>query len=182
MRGRKPKWESRALEFYGRLASWKQMPESARLSLRALARQLGTSHQLLSHYLRGWPKWQAKQYRRRAKEIRSRAEIENRTLTLWEAQQARVYDQAASQVMIESVLDRCMMDLERDANVGRLKRVQVKMLKLLASRGWRKAQDILAKYTFDRTLKGNSSCAEEIREAIEGQHARQHSPVKIICQ
>lgn len=56
MRGRKPKWESRALEFYGRLARWKQSPESSRPSLRALARELGTSHQLLSHYLKRCPK------------------------------------------------------------------------------------------------------------------------------
>src|SRR6266852_6759903 len=73
MRGRKHKWESRALEFYGRLARWKQTPESARPSLRALARQLGTSHQLLSHYLRSWAKWQAKECRRQAEEIRASA-------------------------------------------------------------------------------------------------------------
>src|SRR5215831_16932874 len=97
MRGRKPKWESRALEFYGRLASWKQTPESVRPSLRALARELGTSHQLLNHYLRNWHKWQAKEYRRKAQEIRARAEMQNRTLTPREEQQATSYDQEAFQ-------------------------------------------------------------------------------------
>ena len=64
MRGRKPNDESKAAEIRAKLAAWKQMPESSRPSLRELARELGTSHQLLSHYLQGWEKWQAKEYRR----------------------------------------------------------------------------------------------------------------------
>lgn len=120
MRGRKPKWESRGLEFYGRLATWRQTPESVRPSLRALARQLGTSHQLLSHYLRSWAKWQAKEYRRQAEEIRSNAEVERRSLTAWEEQQAEVYDQAAFQCMIESALEKAVKQFERDANAGTL--------------------------------------------------------------
>ena len=46
MRGRKPKQESREPEVRARLAAWKQMPEDARPSLRVLAREFGTSHQL----------------------------------------------------------------------------------------------------------------------------------------
>lgn len=145
MRGRKPKLESRALEFYGRLARWKQAPESARPSLRALARELGTSHQLLGHYLQNWANWQAMEYRRQAKEIRARAERENRTLTPWEEQQARAYDQEAFQWMIESAVEKNIMELERAANAGRLNRVGVKLLKLFASRGYPKAQKILEK-------------------------------------
>lgn len=49
MRGRKPKQESRAAEIRARLAEWKRMPEFSRLSLRALARELSTTHQLLSY-------------------------------------------------------------------------------------------------------------------------------------
>lgn len=100
MRGRKPKQESRAVEFYGTLAAWKQMSQSSRPSLRALARQIGTSHQLLSHYLQRWEKWQAKECTRRGKEIRARAEAENRSLTPWEAQQAEAYDRDAFQFML----------------------------------------------------------------------------------
>ena len=59
-RGRKPTAQSHAAEIRGKLAAWKQTPESVRPSLRVLARQIGTSHQLLSHYLQGWDKWQAK--------------------------------------------------------------------------------------------------------------------------
>jgi len=130
------------LEFYGRLARWRQTPESARPSLRALARELGTSHQLLSHYPQNWAKWQTKEYRRRAEEIRASAEMENRTLTPWEEQQARVYDQEAFQWMIESDLEKAMRHLERDGDTGRLNRAKVKMLRLLASRGYAKAQKI----------------------------------------
>jgi len=155
MRGRKHKWESRALEFYGRLARWKQTPESARPSLRALARQLGTSHQLLSHYLRSWAKWQAKECRRQAEEIRARAEMENRTLKPWEEQQASAYDQEALHWMIESASEKSIMELEHDANVGGLNRLQFKLLKLLASRGCPKAQKILEKLSGGERSENN---------------------------
>jgi len=56
-RGRKPKQESRAEEFRQRLMAWNQMPVRSRPSLRALARELGTSHQLLKQYLDGLEKW-----------------------------------------------------------------------------------------------------------------------------
>jgi hypothetical protein len=56
MSGRKTEQESRATEFRQRLMAWKQTPESQRPSLRALARELGTSHQLLKHYLDGLEK------------------------------------------------------------------------------------------------------------------------------
>jgi hypothetical protein len=61
MQGRKTKQESRADEFRQRLLAWKQIPESLRPSLRELARELGTSHQLLEHYLGGLEKWQHKE-------------------------------------------------------------------------------------------------------------------------
>ena len=47
MKGRKPKQESRAMEFRRELLAWKQIPEASRPSLRSLACDLGTSHQLL---------------------------------------------------------------------------------------------------------------------------------------
>jgi len=172
MRGRKPKWESRAVEFYGTLARWKQAPESARPSLRALARELGTSQQLLSHYLERletWQaEWQAKEYRRQAKDIRARAEAEHRSLTPWEAQRAEAYDQEAFQWMIESMLISTLKQLERDTKAGSLHTEQVKMLRFMASRRYRNAHEILAKYTLERAMKGNSSAAREIRKAIEG--------------
>ena len=73
-RGRKPAGESRAAEIRARLAEWKQTPEAQRISLRALAVELGTSHQLLSFYLRRCDKWQ----------IKDRAQSEKRSLTVEE--------------------------------------------------------------------------------------------------
>jgi hypothetical protein len=74
MSGRKTKHESRAAELQAKLAVWNQTAESARPSLRGLARELGTSHQLLSHYLAGLEEWMAREqkeaYEREAEEIR----------------------------------------------------------------------------------------------------------------
>ena len=78
MKGRKPKAESHAAEIRAKLAAWKQTPEYLRPSLRDLARQMGTSHQLLAHYLRRLEKWQAKECEDKARRLRARAEAENR--------------------------------------------------------------------------------------------------------
>jgi hypothetical protein len=155
MRGRKPKEESRAAEIRAKLAAWRRMPDSSRPSLRALARELGTSHQLLSHYLQRWEKWQAKECHQRANEIRTRAEAENRSLTAWEEQQAHADDQTAVQSMMESMFSNTLRQLERDAKDGRLAAIQVKMLRLLASRGYGKAQKILEKLSGTEKSKNN---------------------------
>jgi hypothetical protein len=49
--------ESRSTEFRQRLIEWQCLPKSARPSLRALARGLNTTHQLLSFYLMGLDRW-----------------------------------------------------------------------------------------------------------------------------
>lgn len=56
MRGRKPKQESRGTEICTRLTEWRRLPKSERQSLRSLACELNTSHQLLGHYLKQWRK------------------------------------------------------------------------------------------------------------------------------
>jgi len=66
--GRKTKQESRAAEFRQGLMIWQQTPTSLRPSLRALARQLGTSHQLLEHYLKGLEEWRCRESYLRAKQ------------------------------------------------------------------------------------------------------------------
>ena len=55
--GRKPQQESRAEEFRQRLSAWKQTPVRSRPSLRALAAELRTSHQLLKYYVDGLDQW-----------------------------------------------------------------------------------------------------------------------------
>jgi hypothetical protein len=91
-RGRKRKPESRSAEFRRRLIPWKQTPVSLRPSLRALACELGTSHQLLKHYLDGLEESECKSRYRRAKEtvereaaeIRARVKAEGRRMTIRE--------------------------------------------------------------------------------------------------
>jgi len=90
VQGRKTKNESRSAEFRQRLLIWRQTPESLRPSLRALARELGTSHQLLQHYLDGVGVWAAQQgrlrveqeYERKCQDISRRANAEGRSA--WE--------------------------------------------------------------------------------------------------
>jgi hypothetical protein len=86
--GRKQRDQSCANEIRARLAEWKCLPESSRPTLRALAQELGTSHQLLSHFLKNWASYWSKEYKRRAEEIRNRACQEHRELTYFEEQQA----------------------------------------------------------------------------------------------
>jgi hypothetical protein len=101
MKGRKGKEESRATELCQRLIVWQQTAESMRPSLRALARGLRTSHSLLQHYRSKLAKWQAEENWRRAREIRTRAELERRSMTPWEDQQYRVLDRRAVCLFIE---------------------------------------------------------------------------------
>jgi hypothetical protein len=77
-RGRKPLQESRASEFRQRLVEWKETPAAFRPSLRALARELATSHQLLTHFLSGLEEWRRE---RDLELIRTTAKNKNVTLT-----------------------------------------------------------------------------------------------------
>src|SRR5258708_4160965 len=94
-RGRKRISESRATEIRTRLVEWKQIPEATRISLRALAAEIGTSHQLLSFYLERLNEWQlnerAKEYRRQAKAIRDQAHAENRLMSEFEMERMIAY-------------------------------------------------------------------------------------------
>ena len=78
MRGRKPKQESRAAEFRRRLIEWQRTPVAFRPSLRALARELATSHQLLSHFLTGLEEWRLE---KELEPLRAKAKAKNITLT-----------------------------------------------------------------------------------------------------
>jgi hypothetical protein len=143
-KGRKRVNESRAIEIRARLTEWKQLPESSRPSLRALARELGTSHQLLCHYLRHWDVWRAEEYRRQANELRRRARTETRPWVVEEIlRQARAYDQAAFLSTMEFSLGKLFTRLQRDAKAHPLNRGQVKLLSALALRGSVKAREIL---------------------------------------
>jgi hypothetical protein len=114
MRGRKRKEESRATEFRQKLVEWQQTPESLRLPLRAVARELHTSHALLQHYLNSLGKWQAEEDWRCVKEIRARANAEGRLMTPWEEQQSRVLDRRAICLFIESAFAKSVKRYERE--------------------------------------------------------------------
>lgn len=75
-RGHKPIGESQASAIRTRLVCWRRMPETSRIWLRALASELGTSHQLLTLYLKGLDNWQKADYQRQAKAIRDHARAE----------------------------------------------------------------------------------------------------------
>ena len=130
--GRKPAYESRATEFRQRLSAWRQMPADERPSLRVLAGELGTSHQLLSHYLDGLETWRAEE---RAKQIRARAKAEGREMTLRECCDA----------MITPGFFRKIEELRLAAKRGPLNHWDIKMLNLLAKRGFTGAKEVLAK-------------------------------------
>jgi hypothetical protein len=172
-RGRKATGRSRAEEIRVRLLAWKQTPEPQRISLRAVGRELGTSHQLLGHYLTSWEKWQAKEYRRQAKEIRVRAGAETYPWTVAEMLgQAQALEKSAFQSMIGSVLDDALRQLKRKARGDRLSCGEIKMLKLFASRGYRDAQELLDRSSGTEKSKNNlppiPSCAtKSFRRAHE---------------
>lgn len=87
-RGRRPASESKAALIRATLWTWRQTPREQRVSLRALAVELGTSHQLLSFYLRDLDRWQMREHRRAEKQILACAKAEHRELTPREEAQA----------------------------------------------------------------------------------------------
>jgi len=144
MRGRKPKQESREAEFRERLTAWNQTPEAFRPSLRALARELGTSHQLLNFYLKNLEKWRAEEHWRQAREIRARAKTENRVLTPWEEQQARACDRAGLRIKTGLMLRETIQQMRKDSERRPLVWQEIKSLRILAP-GFPEARDLLQK-------------------------------------
>jgi hypothetical protein len=147
MRGRKPTQESRAAEFRQRLIAWKQTPESSRPSLRALARDLDTSHQLLKHYLGGLEKWRYKERYREANaeadRILARAIVEDRPFTQWEEQRRHACAIAAMRAKMGCLLLDDLARLKQEARRGPLHPAQFKLVKILAKRGFPEAQVLL---------------------------------------
>lgn len=141
--GRRPANQSRGAELRAGLASWMRIPEDKRISLRGLAKQLGTSHQLLNSFLRGWDRWQVKEYRRQAKEIHVRAEAQRRGLTPWEEQRVNFCTSQALKWTFSALLNDEYEKMRRQAKRGKLSAVDVKVLTYFGGRGERRAQEIL---------------------------------------
>jgi hypothetical protein len=148
-RGRKLASESRAAEIRARLLGWKRMPETQRMSLRKLAAELGTSHQLLCCYLRGLDEWhrkeQSNEWERLAQEISDRAATEQRPLKPWEQTRITAYRRSL-RILLDSVINRAaervtreMQKALKDGNVTEA----LNLAKLLSRMGSAEAQQLL---------------------------------------
>lgn len=167
VRGRKRKQETRAAEFRRRLLAWKETSEALRPSLRALARELGTSHQLMTHYLAGLEKWlyteRYRQAKKQAEEICARAETESRELTPWEEEQVRACERAHLQALAVPPMLALLERIKREAKSGPLDRCQFKTLQLFARANYPGAQELLHKYSL-QGLKQRKRFRDVIRE------------------
>ena len=138
-RGRKPKEESRAEELHEKLAAWRQIPESSRPSLCKLADQLGTSEQLLSHYLKTQDEWEARRQAARCQELG-----DDRGLVYW-LLRAELCDSIRK---IEREINAKPPDDEPDI-LRRLneksRKADIRWLQQLASQGHPVAREVLAK-------------------------------------
>jgi len=145
MKGRKSKQDSRADEIRAELAEWNQQPESTRPSLRALARELGTSHQLVNHYLAGLDEWQAKrqceEYRRLKDEIEAREKAEHRWCTPQEDPRVCIYGRKWLAQMFVVAREEALSHWRRQKK--NLTTKQIKTLGELASRGHKGARKML---------------------------------------
>ena len=186
MKGGKPKQESRSVEFRERLIAWKQTPESLRPSLRALACKLGTSHQLLGHYLDGLEQWESKERYRNAKkaseDIRTRANSEGRPMTEWEEQQVHAYTEEAFHAMVSSVLLDTLDRLKRESKRGPLNWHQIKMLKVLARSGFSGAQELLQKCSQCTVTNPKNNLPAISEGSIKGDVKRKHSSSRTECE
>jgi len=151
-RGRKLASESRAAEMRARLTEWKQMPQSFRGSLRALAAEMGTSHQLLSFYLQRLDEWQDKrqgtEYEGQENAICARARAENRSMTQWEESQVVANRRAALRSFLRARLAASLRRLQREIGeaCGPTKQ-QIMKLEFFAGWGFPMAQKILAAHS-----------------------------------
>lgn len=154
-RGRKLASQSLAAEIRAKLLAWKQTPEPQRSSLPALAAKLGTSHQLLSVYLRGLDNWQKKDYQPRAATIRDLAKAEKRHMTPWEESQVDTLERAAFRRRIKSLLTSTLKRYEEELGrkAGHLTRTELRLVKMLAQRGFPMAQKLLQKHQINLPLK-----------------------------
>jgi hypothetical protein len=141
--GRKPKEESRATELRQALIAWKQMPEGSRPSLRFLALQLRTAHQLLNHFLSTIDDWALEERirfsERRADQMHARAQAEDRHLT----------GREAAAVTVEPYLLKMIAKVKKEYERGPLPPHQIKMLRMLA-KNFPEAQNLLQKCLQDK--------------------------------
>jgi hypothetical protein len=138
------------------------MPQFSRPSLRALARELGTSHQLLSFYVKSLHRWQSKEYWRQAREIRARANAEGRALTQQEEQRFYAYNRAATRATVGPMLLETIERMKKDSEGRPLYRQEIKALKILACQ-FPEAHEVLQQRSRDGVMK-RKRFAEIVKE------------------
>ena len=156
MSGRKHEQESRSTEFRQRLLAWKETPESARLSLRALASELGTSHQLLAYYLTGLEKGKQMDCSQKANE---ESDVERRPVIHREKQRLR----ADIRPEVHAILLKTLENLKQEATRGPLHPTQFQMVKMFAKQRFPAAQELLLKCLRDG-LKKKKPFAQIVKE------------------
>ena len=161
MSGRQPATDSRAGEIRAGLLAWQQTPASLRPSLRALARELDTSHQLLKHYLDGLEEWACKARYQRAKEAAEREAAEIRARVKAEGRQMTMRELIAT-IITPTEIDQ-VEELRQEAKRGPLHRLQVAMLKILARQGLPGARETLQK-CLEMGTKKRKQFAQIVRE------------------
>jgi hypothetical protein len=142
--GRKPADKSHATAIRTLLLSWCQEPEEQRPSFRALAEELGTTHQLLGFYLKGLDKWQKQECHRKMEELNNRVQAENRLMSPVEQAQMVAYGRAALNHLVDSALDVVLKGIEAEFKAGKLKRGHIQMVNRMARKGHPAAQRLLA--------------------------------------
>jgi hypothetical protein len=170
--GRKPKDQSRATELRQALVTWRQISEAARPSLRFLAAQLHTSHQLLNHFLGTLDDW-ALEERIRIAEARvdrmyASAEAEGRHLT----------GREVAAVTVEPHLLKMIAEVKREFESGPLPPHRIKMLRMFA-KNFPEAQNLLQECLQDqrpRTKKPLELTAkqEEFLKTLSKANARRY--------
>jgi hypothetical protein len=131
-------------EIKARLVAWQETPESERPSLRGLAAEMGVSHQLLSHHLKGLEHWRIEQRRLELKREREsmweRVNGEHRLPT--EDEYARITGILREEVQLV-VTPLAWKAIERSAQSGKLSKRGVKWLQARARAGDPRAQEIV---------------------------------------
>ena len=117
-----------------------------------LASQLGTSHQLLTHYLQRLDRWQLAEQAKAAREqsvaIRTRAESQGRPLDQIEESAVRSQNLAAAWFSIEATLLKNLDQIKGAAKLGLLDWHQFQILKRMVNGQWAgvsEAQGLLQK-------------------------------------
>jgi hypothetical protein len=142
--GRKRLCESRAFEIRSKLQEWRLTPAAEKTSLRALAIEMGTSHQLLAFYLRRQGLWESEQYGGMVQQICDRASAERRQISNDERARIYTYTRAATSSLADFAVADNLRKLRAVSREGRpLHRVHVRMAKLLVRTGCEEALDIL---------------------------------------